>query len=476
MIENSNHWIIEQSKKNSDISSIICENKTFTFSELFNEVKKYSSFFLESGLSKNSHVAILLNHSYEFYIIINSLWIIGCVVVPINPKIKLEELEYQINKADVRFLITKKNIQPKIDNNINFIFIDEITNNSISFSLIKYNKDNNALIMFTSGSTDKPKAVVHTFSSLYEHVVSFNKKFKLATEDKWLASLPLYHIGGFMILIRSLISGCTVIFPNSLDIHDIEKSFLYLPTNASFVTTMIIKSFNEQIKFPKSLKNIFIGGGPVDFNFYELCKKNSLDIIKVYGSTETCSMITALLPDDNKINSVGKVIDESNSILIAKNNNEDFGEILVKSNTLFKEYYNDVEYTKTKFENGFLKTSDFGYLDKDNYLYITGRKEDFIISGGINISRIEIENAIKKIKNVKDAFVFGIKDEYWGEQVCTAIVASDLTQNEIISYLKKNLSSFKIPKKIYFVESLPRNEMGKISKSKILQLLNLNDN
>lgn len=477
MIANSNHWIIEQTKVNSSKPAIVCEQKTLSYFDFFEECKNLTYYLIESGIKENTHVGILLNHSFEFYIAINSIWLIGAVVIPLNPKSKREELKFQIEKADINFIITNLENETNQIFNAKIISIKNIdrTTNDKKLIFNDYKSDSNALIMFTSGSTGKPKAVVHTFNSLFNHVKNLNEKIILTSEDKWLASLPLFHIGGYMILIRALLSGGVVIFPKSLKVEDMSKSFKYLPTHASFVTTMLNNFLEKNISLPESLKYIFVGGGPIDFNLYKIYKEKFGVVIKVYGSTETCSMVSALFPKDDFENSLGKPISNSIAISILKNSNDKSGEILVKSDSLFKEYYNDQTTTSEKFTSGFYKTGDYGYVNENGFLFLENRREDIIISGGENISKIEVENEIKNISGVEDVFVFGINDNYWGEIVCALIQSKTLTQDEIYFALKKNLSSYKMPKKIFFTEKIPRTDLGKISKKEILDLLNLSD-
>lgn len=477
MIHNSNHWLIEQTKINSTKSAIICDHQTLSYFDFIEECKNLICFLIESGIKENTHVGILINHSFEFYIAINSLWLIGAVVVPFNPFTKINELSYQVEKANVDFIITNLEIEIDKIGNAPILSIRDANkkNTDSKLFLNEFNSSKNALIMFTSGSSGRPKAVVHTFLSIYNHVKNLNEKINLTNEDKWLASLPLFHIGGFMILVRSLISGATVIFPDSLKAEDLSKSFRFHPTHASFVSTMLNKFLDNNISFPKNIKYIFLGGGPIDSNLYKLYKVNFPKIVKVYGSTETCSMITALFPEDDSEDSVGKPITKSIEIKILGSSNYTSGEILVKSNSLFKEYYNDEMTTSEKFNNDYYKTGDYGFLNEFGFLFLENRREDIIISGGENISKIEVENEIKKIAGVEDVYVFGLKDKHWGEIVCALIQSTIVTEEDLNFALKNNLSSYKIPKKYFFTRKITRTELGKISKKEILDLLKLND-
>jgi len=479
IISHTNHWFIEQYKSFSDRYAIITNEENLTYDEFKNKIISYSKFLIKNGVKENDHVGILFSHRYEFYILINSIWLIGAIPIPLNTKNNSDEINYQIQKADIDFIIADDNFSNMIFPKPKIIFskneIDEINfnNDIIKINNPSFEPSKTALILFTSGSTSKPKAVVHSFINLFNHVSSVEKKFKLSPDDKWLASLPFYHIGGFMILIRAMLTGASVIFPKSLKHEDIKESMKHSPTFSSFVSTTMKRFIEENYTLPKTLRYIFLGGGPIENDLTLKCMSKNYPIVKVYGSTETCSMVTALIPTKINYDSVGKPIDASTFIKINKYEEKNFGEILVKSNSLFTEYYDDERYTSEKIINGFYKTGDIGFMDENGYLFIMNRREDIIISGGENVSRIEVENALSQIPQIKDVYVFGLQDETWGQIVTAAIVGDNISQDEIKSKLKEKLAAYKIPKKYFFVDKLPKNELGKVLKNELLKKLNL---
>jgi O-succinylbenzoic acid--CoA ligase len=338
--------------------------------------------------------------------------------------------------------------------------------------------------MFTSGSSGKSKAVVHTFESLFESVKSTDSFADLSAEDIWLASLPLYHIGGFMILVRSLITGSSVVFPDSLEYKDILHAIhKFLPSHISIVPTTLLRLLNENVHPNANLKYVFLGGGPSEKQLILDAVNQGWPIVKVYGSTETCSMITALLPNEikDKLESAGKVLDENKIKIMSMNKNDpdgftnigEVGEIIVSVKSLFKEYYNDQESTSQSIQNGWFYSGDFGWIDKDGYLFVESRREDLIITGGENVSANEVETAIKSHPSVKDAFVFALQDKTWGQIICAAIVSNDFGADEIKDFLKTKTAAYKIPKRFFFMEKIPRNELGKVTRAVILKQLNL---
>ena len=497
-IGNSNHWLSEQATMQPNSQAIITSEKTFTYSEFYEECLGVLSYFDQLGIKEKDHVGILFGHNYKFFVIVNALWLIGAVPVPLNTRHTTKEIQNQLRQADIKFLIIDETLKSQFASLIfqNKTYLNKVTKyeaRSTKFNILhsapclpagRFCTQHSALIMFTSGSAGKPKAVVHTFNSLLESVKATDSFADLSPNDIWLASLPFYHIGGFMIPVRSMLSGGSIAFPNSLKYEDIGKALNYNnPTHVSLVSTTLSRFLNENFKPSKNLKYVFLGGGPISPVLCEEAINKSWQIIKVYGSTETCSMVTALLLNEvkQKPDSVGKALG-TNKIKIksmSKNDSDDFyhngkvGEIIVSAQSLFKEYYNDQLTTDKVLKNGWYHTGDCGWLDEDGYLYISSRREDIIITGGENVSAIEVEKAIKTLTQIEDAFVFALKDDTWGQIVCAAIVSNNLSEDEIKSFLKEKIAGYKIPKRIFFIESIPRNEMGKVKRAELLSQLNL---
>lgn len=487
-ISNKKHWLIEQAAKRPNDRAIQTEQSFVSYQKFFDASNLTANYLLTLDIKENNHVGILCRHTYDFFVLVNALWFIGAIPVPLNSRKTTNEIENEIRLADIKFLfiddILKLQFSTLNFQNILSINIKHETQNqnfiipNSQFSIL-----NCSLIMFTSGSTGNPKAVVHTFQSLYESVQALDSFAQLSSGDIWLASLPLYHIGGFMILCRSLLSGSLVVFPASPKFEDINQTIKQSdPTHISLVPTTLDRLLKENVSPNKNLKYVFLGGSPSQTELITEAVKKSWPIVKVYGSTETCSMITALHPDEirPKPNSVGKLLGKNKikimnlpAVLLAGESKNDLGEVAVFSKSLFKEYYNDRSTTNKKLKNGWYRTGDFGRIDNEGYLYVESRRDDLIISGGENITSYEVESAIKKHPFVKDVFVFALQDKTWGQIVCAAIVSETISEDVIKDFLKEKIASYKIPKRFFIVNEIPRNEMGKANRIELLKQLKL---
>ncbi|MDH7605035.1 MAG: o-succinylbenzoate--CoA ligase [Melioribacter sp.] len=480
-ITNKEHWLIEQSKSASELLAIITASERINYIQYFEKSFQFFCRLYDIGVRKNDRVGILFNNSKEFLFMVNAIWFCGAVAVPLNIRLTENELLHQIEKIGISFLVIddklynfKKEIPGKI---VLLSRLNQLKYTSENYFIHDFDINRDALIMFTSGSTGKSKAVVHTFESIYESTSVLDEFINLTGDDIWLASLPFYHIGGFMIFCRSLISKSKIAIPNSLNYDDIRTAIQkFEPTHISFVSTTLYRLIEEKFKPKKNIKYVFLGGGPLDTSLCDNAIKEGWNIVKVYGSTETCSMVTALISKDYilKPKSTGKPLKNVDIKIIGSKgeflNTHEKGEIAIKSKTLFREYLSSENRGRNVDE--YFLTGDYGWLDEDGYLYIDSRREDIIITGGENVSIKEVENAIKQLNEVEDVYVFPEKDKEWGQLISAAIVLNnEKTLSEIKRELISYIASYKIPKRFYFVEKIPRTELGKIDKEKLIKLI-----
>lgn len=481
------HWLIEQSARNLDRTAFLSSNKKVTYSELLHQSLTTAEKLNRLGVRTGNHVGILASHDYNFFVLINALWFIGAVPVPLNNRLTALEIQEEIRHAKISALITDNALTQKLSS-IEFkntilaehVLSDQDNAALTTFNLTKFNSENNAFIMFTSGSSGKQKAVVHTFNSLFNSVIALNDFTKLSRDDVWLASLSFYHIGGFMIPVRALLTGATVAFPNSVSADDtIAALEEFQPSHISLVPTTLQRMIDQNVRPNKNLKYLFLGGGPSEKQLSLKAIENGWPVIKVYGSTETCSMVAAMKAEDvnSKPESSGKVLLNYKIKIVDEKQNSvpagEVGEIIIQAGSIMKEYFGDETETLKALHNGWYRTGDYGRVDADGFLYVESRRDDLIITGGENVVAKEVQEIILQNKKVSDAFVFGIDDSTWGQMICVAVVSEDLSEEELKTFMKLKMAGYKIPKRFYFVESIPRNEMSKVDRKKLFEKINL---
>lgn len=479
----NNFWLVQQFKKNPHKIFIKTNGKQFSYSQIFKLSKLTSLFFIQKGIKSEDHVSIISQNNLEFVIVINALWFIGAIPILINNRLKENEIKNLIIHSDSQFLIT-------IGKHFNKLFKEE--KSTINFEINKLKSKNNfrdfvrfnvsktAVMIYSSGSTGNPKLVELTYKNLYSSFYSSNKFIKHKETDIWLASLPFFHIGGFSIITRAILSGAVLAIPTSLKENELVNSIKkYKPSLISLVPAMLKKMLDKEINVWKNLRIIFIGGGPTVQNLISESIQKGFPICNVYGSTETSSMVTFAEINNLKENGISAGVTFPNVELkiIGKNGRKikdgNIGEIVIISDSVALSYYKNQK--NNNLRTGKYFTNDHGKIDEKGNLHIIGRKDDIIISGGENISLNEIRNVIQN--NYVDSFeTIKIVDEKWGESYILIFerISSEKFKNGVNQILRNNLASYKLPKEILFVKKFPRTALGKIKKAELTQNLKLN--
>lgn len=469
------------SNQNPSAKAIISSSLNLTYHELKQRVFATAEFLKNQNISSGERVGILSQNNSDFVVNVLALWQISAVPVPINLRLTDSEIEEQLNSASCSKVLIENEFSEKIKSlKVKKIIFSDIKTKSSTFNAredLKLNKP--AVILFTSGSTSKSKGVILSFESLYNSAVNGNHLLRYTISDRWLASLPFYHVGGFSVISRAILFGIPILIPDSLSVQDLIQALnKWQPTFISLVSTQLKKVVDEGIAPNPELKNCLLGGGFADHKLLTKAYDSGWPLNVVYGSSETASFVTALLKDEIifKPNSVGRAVPTNKIQISDKNGNElkpfEIGEITIQSNALMTGYLDKNETDKV-IKNGFYYTDDIGYLDEEGYLFLEGRKNHLIITGGENVNPIEIEEILVRHPSIKEAAVYPLKDELWGEIVAASIVLSDASINlsfdEIKIFLKEKLPDFKIPKKIFFEGKLPKTDLGKVQKEKLIE-------
>ncbi len=467
-------------KQNPSGKAIVSSTITYTFDELKKKVLSTAGYLQKQNISAGDRVGIIGQNDTHFVINVLALWQLSAVPVLLNLRLTETEIEEHFLIADYSLLLVQVDFHERVKNlSKKSILYPFLAYDDNSFSgRDKLDVNDAAVIIFTSGSTNKSKGIVLSFNSLYNSALSSNQLLRYTHSDRWLASLPFYHIGGFSIITRSLLFGIPLLIPDSVSVKDLATSLNnWQPTFLSLVAAQLKKFVDDGISPNPELKNCLIGGGFSDQEIIRQAYELGWPVNIVYGSTETSSFVSALLKDEIifKANSVGRAVPTNRIFIFDNEGNElkpfEIGEIVVQSNSLMSGYMDESE-TKRVVKNGFYYTGDFGYLDEDGFLFIEGRKNYLISTGGENVNPIEVERALLQHPSISEAVVFPLKDPEWGEIIAAAVVFKNnserISYDELKIFLRDKISDFKIPKKIFFEELLPKTELGKIEKDKLI--------
>jgi len=305
----------------------------------------------------------------------------------------------------------------------------------------------------------------------------------LQTNDRWLSSLPLYHVGGLAVVFRSCLYGTAIVLHSRFDIDAFEASLEEdAVTITSLVPTMLQRLLNARHNrpWPASLRLVLLGGAAAPPELLEQCQAEHLPVTTTYGLTEAASQVaTPSLADMlRKPASVGRplmftrmrIVDETGATLPPG----ELGEVIVQGPTVMAGYYCNPQATARTLRDGWLYTGDIGYLDEEGDLWLVQRRSDIVITGGENVYPTEIEAALRRHPAVADACVVGVPDREWGQRVAAMVQlrpSQKLTEAEMADFLREHLAGYKRPRLIEFVESLPQTASGKIERRTIAERL-----
>ena len=300
-----------------------------------------------------------------------------------------------------------------------------------------------ATIIFTSGSTGVPKAALHTFGNHYHSALGSNANITLQPGDRWLHSLPLYHVGGLSILFRCLLEGATVALPQS-GTSPGESITSLGATHVSLVSTQLSRLLRESADLGR-LQAVLMGGGPVPPSLVDEALVRGLPVHTSYGLTEMASQVTSTPPGASlgELRTAGRALPNREVSISAR------GEILVRGETLFAGYVEGEESDRPLDADGWFHTRDLGELDENGYLRVGGRMDNLFISGGENVQPEEIEEILCRLERVEEAVVVPVPDEEFGARPVAFVRMDHGESGELVHELEPVLPRFKIPISFY---------------------------
>ncbi|MFR0504506.1 o-succinylbenzoate--CoA ligase [Limosilactobacillus reuteri] len=467
------NWLLKQAATQPNQIAIDDGNERLSFAELKKQVEVLVGKI--DHLNPGSRVGLLATNTLMSYKLALAIMCSGRTIVWLNWRLAGEELERQIKDSGLQLCLVENSLwRSGMTNPFKSYSAFLITNADPGELIPVFKSDWVASIMYTSGTTGKPKGVLQTFGNHFYSAVSSALNLGLSSADKWLCVAPIFHISGFSIIMRGLIYGMTVRLVEKFRAEEIERILANeTVTIMSVVPFMLKKLIQQQNKtnthYNSAFRCMLLGGGTIDRETLEICLQRSIPVVQCYGMTETCSQIVALRSVDAllKLGSVGQPL-FSTQLKLSKD-----GEILLKTPALTPGYLNLPNKLPSKMIDGWYRTGDIGHLDKEGYLYIDGRADEMLISGGENIFPQEVEQVYQRYPQINEVAVVGQNDSVWG-QVPVAFVVSDrrLSTTKLMNYGYEHLARYKVPQHYIFVSELPKNASGKIRRFMLREKLN----
>lgn len=487
------YWIRKRAYITPERVALVGGNKEFTYHELLLEIERVAAFFHhDMQLKKGDRLAILSQNRAEYFITYFAVAQLGLIAVPLNIRLSAAELAYQVQDSGAKAIIYE-NEQETLYNQLNKIVHFESSQTfEGSFSTFhkedvqvyfdNYSSDDPYIICYTSGTTGKPKGAVLTQQNMFWNALNNQYALDLTSSDRCLVILPLFHIGGIgLFAFPTFLSGGTVIIPGKFQPKQVLKLIEDLKVTVMMGVPTIYNALKSEETFKTtdftSLRVFCSGGAPCPVELIHAYHEQGIPLYQGFGMTETSPTVFMLSKEDyqRKVGSIGKPVMFCEIDLVDENDKSvkqgEVGELIIKGGNVFKEYWGLPDKTAESIKNGWFYTGDLAYKDEEGFIYIAGRKKDMIISGGENIYPLEVEQIIGEMKEINEVAVIGIQEEKWGE-VPIAIISlregHHLSEVEVQNYCSSKLAKYKVPKRVTFLEDLPKNATGKLDK-KILQ-------
>ena len=416
-----------------------------------------------------SRIAILSDNSVMMAIYVLATMVVHKELLLLNVHLKPKEIENQLAQLDVTTVLHSVERREQLPNSISTIVFESlerilsVEEADDTFDWTFEDRDI-AAIMNTSATTGQFKSVPLRWGQIRAHVQASKEVLGKTEQDNWLMVLPLFHVSGLSILLRSLYNGTAVTILPKYDEAQVLKLIESESINMMSLVPTILTQLEPSITHHK-LRVILLGGEFIPMALIDACEKKSLPIYKTYGMTETFSQSVtfSVLDYPHKRDSVGKPL-PGMQVRIDKPDADGVGEIHLTGPMVMTGYIDKEPI------DGDLNTDDIGYVDEDGFVYILNRRKDLIISGGENIYPKELEDLVYTLPSVKECAVVPVPDPKWGQVPALFVAFHDgesMTADEIVSFMTKSLAKYKVPKYVKILSALPRNGTGKIVRNEL---------
>jgi acyl-CoA synthetase (AMP-forming)/AMP-acid ligase II len=507
---NTSNFVSIPASMFDDQEILVFEQQRLTYGQLWQEIQRLANALCALGVSRGDCVAVLQTNSQRYVQAYYATAAIGAVFVPLNYRAKLPELEHMINTANVRVLLVGDRyldevaqLRPRLTSVSAYVAMETpqpgmphlpalMAAASPEYDVPECDDEETTILMYTSGTTALPKAVMLTYNDFSAYVCNNVELADGTPRGAALLCVPLYHIAGATNIMTSMFTGRRLVLLRQFDakvwLDSVERERI---THAFLVPTMV-KQLIDHPDFAahdlSSLQNLSYGGAAMPFpvirRAIEMFPK-TVGFVNAFGQTETTSTLTVLGPDDHRLDgtpeevertlkrlkSIGRPLDDVELKVVDDEGRAlprgEVGELWVRTARVMKGY-GTADGTTSPLRDGWLPTRDMGWIDADGYIFLAGRKDDMIIRGGENIAPAEVEAVLFSHPGIEEAAVIGVPDVEWGQQVAAFVVprpGTTLSEGDVVEFCRQRLASFKKPEIVRFLDALPRNAMGKILRN-----------
>jgi long-chain acyl-CoA synthetase len=485
--------LTESARRLPDGPAVRLDGAELTYAELDERSARLATLLGEKGVEPGDRVGVMLPNVLEFPVAYYGVLRMGGVVVPMNVLLKRREISFFLRDSGARLLLAWHGFAAEAREGATEAGAELIEVEPAAFAealaarqptpgLVEADEDDTAVILYTSGTTGKPKGAELTHRNLHRNAdVSSRTTSEIAAGDVVLGSLPLFHSFGQTVSMNAslMVGACLTLLPKFDPGAALETMQRDRVTHFYGVPTMYGALLHHPGRedFDTSALRICITGGasmPVEvlrgFEQAFGCK-----VMEGYGLSETSPVACSNHPDrERKPGSIGTPLEGVEVRLVDEDDKPvprgEVGEIVIRGHNVMKGYWQRPEATAEAMRGGWFHSGDMGRMDEDGYLYIVDRKKDLIIRGGYNVYPREVEEVLYEHPKIREAAVLGVPHDEWGEEIGAAVVLHDgeqLGEREVSEYVKERIAAYKYPRLVWFLDELPKGPTGKILKREI---------
>jgi len=493
---NSSNLLARNARKYAEKEAVVCHGRRMTYRDLDEQATRLGHALIDLGIRQDDKIIIFMPNVVEFVVSYFAIQRIGAIVVPVNAKFTLQEVEYVAQHAEAKAILVHEAIFAAVEH-LHSVPL-KIKTGLVEAGWLQYktliqhastqpidcqlNEDDASTILYTSGTTGKPKGVLFSYRNILTVAQMIAIEMEVKPTSRILLMMPLTHSAPLhLFLMAGVLVGSTIVLTPTftpdllLDSIEQEKTTHFFGAPVAYLLTAETKRL--QTADLSSMKWWVYGGAPLSQNEIRYIQKafQTENLTCVYGLTEAGPSGSLMFGNEHdlKAGSIGQRAPLGTELRIINDNGEDVGVNEVGEIVLFGEgnmmgYYRDEVATKAAFIDGWLKTGDLARKDENGFVWIVDRKKDVIISGGVNIYPKEIEDLLLSYEGIFEVAVIGVPHPQWGETV-KAVYATkaEIDENELKMFLEEHLAKYKIPRLFERVEALPRNASGKILKQSL---------
>lgn len=483
-----------------DKTAIIAKEEELTFAALNQRVQALAGQLNADGIGQGDRVGVLLPNSTAIPLAYYSTQKIGAVTVILDARLKGKELEGVLQDADLKLLVVHQTLYPEVEEIFKSIapipvwiaggtdersFEQRFSAIAAVKNLPAFKPDDDALILYTSGTTGEPKGVVLSYRNLLQYPMVMGAMNVCDTTTMRGCVLPMSHIVGPVVCNELAEKGYTLVIFDQINpvtlLEGIQKYRVNVFESVPIVFQLLLGVKNLASYDTSSMKIAAMMGTTIPMPLLRAFQtaQPHIKVIQGYGLTETSPMITLVEPEkaEAKMGSIGRAVPGVEVRIVDDDDKEvpvgEAGEIITRGPHIMKGYFRRADFTAQRIRNGWLYTGDVGKVEADGYYYHLGRRDDMIITGGLNVYPAEVENLLYTYPGVQETIVFAIPDAKRGQVIGAAIVpraGATVVEKELLTFLRANLANFKVPDRIVFRELLPRTSSGKTIRDAVTLL------